>query len=149
MGIMMKSDDVKGLIEGSFPGIVIRVPRERRVMVHIPLERLIEMLRFLHDQGVTHISTISVVDRIGEKMFEILYHLYWENNEITVRVEIPRENPVVPTVTPVLPGALTYEREIQDMFGIRVENIPNPRRILLSDDWPEGEYPLRKDYAAK
>jgi NADH:ubiquinone oxidoreductase subunit C len=145
----MKSEQVGERIRGRFPGIEIRVPRERRVMVNTQLERLIEVLEFLRDQGATHLSTITGVDRIEENVFEVLYHLYWENNEITVRVEVSRENPVVPTVTGVLPGALTYEREIQDMFGIRVEGIPNPRRILLSDDWPEGVYPLRKDYAVK
>ena len=145
----MKSEQVVERIKGRLSGIEIRIPRERRVMVYTQLERLIEVLESLRDQGATHISTITVVDRIEEKVFEVLYHLYWENNEITVRVEISRENPVVPTVTTILPGALTYEREIQDMFGIRVEHIPNPKRILLSDDWPEGVYPLRKDYAVK
>jgi membrane-bound hydrogenase subunit beta len=145
----MRSEEVRRLIEGRFPGIAIRVPRERRVMVQIPLERLLEILGFLRDQGVTHVSTISMVDRIGEMLFEILYHLSWENNEITVRVVIPRENPEIPTVTPILPGALTYEREIQDLFGIRVRNIPDPRRIILPDDWPAGVYPLRKDYVVQ
>ena len=116
----MKSEQVRGLIEGKFPGMVIRVPRERRVMVHAPQERLMEVLGFLRDQGVTHVSTISAVDRMEEKLFEVLYHLYWENNEITVRVEISRENPVIPTVTTVFPGALPYEREVQDLFGIRI-----------------------------
>ena len=32
------------------------------------------------------------------------------------------------------------------MFGLVVENIPDPRRLLLCDDWPEGQYPLRKDW---
>ena len=145
----MKSEQVRELINGRFPGIVMTVPRERRIMVFIPLERLIELLKFLRDQGLTHISTISVVDRFEEKVFEVLYHLYWERNEITIRIEIPRENPVVPTVAPVLPGALTYEREIQDMFGIKVEYITDSRRILLPDDWPQGEHPLRKDYVVK
>lgn len=145
----MKSEEVRGLIEGRFPGIGIRVPRERRIMVYISPERLMEVLGFLHDRGVTHVSTISVVDRIEENLFEILYHLSWENNEISVRVEIPRENPVIPTVSPILPGALTYEREIQDLFGIRVRDISDPRRIILTDDWPAGVYPLRKDYVVQ
>jgi membrane-bound hydrogenase subunit beta len=147
----MRSEEVRGLIEGRFPGkvIAIRIPRERRAMVHIPLEGLMDVLGFLRDQGVTHLSTISVVDRIDENLFEVLYHLYWENNEITVRVEIPRENPVIPTVTPVLPGALTYEREIQGMFGVMVKDIPDPRRIILPDDWPLDVYPLRKDYVVQ
>jgi NADH:ubiquinone oxidoreductase subunit C len=145
----MRSEEVRGLIEGRFPGIAIRIPRERRVMVHIPLESLMDVLGFLRDKGMTHLSTISVVDRIEENLFEVLYHLYWENNEITVRVEIPRENPVIPTVTPVLPGALTYEREIQGMFGVMVKDIPDPRRIILPDDWPLDVYPLRKDYVVQ
>jgi membrane-bound hydrogenase subunit beta len=145
----MKSEEVRALIEGRFPHIALRVPRERRVMVHIPERHLMDVLGFLHEQGVVHVSTISVVDRIHAKLFEILYHLSWENNEITVRTEISRDDPVIPTVTPILPGALTYEREIQDLFGIRVRDIPDPRRIILPDDWPDGVYPLRKDYVVQ
>jgi Ni,Fe-hydrogenase III component G len=33
------------------------------------------------------------------------------------------------------------------MFGITVENIPDPRRLVLPDDWPDGQYPLRKDWS--
>ncbi len=143
----MKSEEVKTLIVERFPTTDVRVMRERRVMVYIPVESLIGILTFLHDNGVYHLSTISGADRIAENRFELLYHLYWENNEITVRVLVPRDNPVIPTITGVLPGALTYEREIQDMFGIRVVNIPNSKRLLLSDDWPEGKYPLRKDFS--
>jgi len=145
----MKSGEVVRIIQERYPRTDVRVPRDRRVMVHIPSGLLIEMLAFLKDQGATHLSTISAVDRIKENLFELLYHLYWENNEISVRIEIPRETPVVPTVTGVIPGALTYEREIQDMFGIRVDHIPNPEKILLPDNWPAGEYPLRKDYVVK
>jgi NADH:ubiquinone oxidoreductase subunit C len=145
----MKSEEVVRFIKGRYPGTDVRIARERRVMVHIPSGLLIEMLAFLKDHGVTHLSTISAVDRIKENLFELLYHLYWENNEISVRIEIPRETPFVPTVTGVLPGALTFEREIQDMFGIRVDHIPNPEKLLLPDNWPAGEYPLRKDYVVK
>jgi Ni,Fe-hydrogenase III component G len=46
----------------------------------------------------------------------------------------------------VIPGAILYERELQDMFGIVVEGLPDPRPLLLCDDWPAGEHPLRKDW---
>jgi len=145
----MKSEGIRALIQERFPHIAVNVPRDRRVMVYIPERHLIDVLGFLHEQGVVHVSTISVVDQIHAKLFEILYHLSWENNEITVRTEIPRDDPVIPTVTPILPGALTYEREIQDLFGIRVRDIPDSRRIVLPDDWPEGVFPLRKDYVVE
>ena len=46
----------------------------------------------------------------------------------------------------VIPGAVLYEREIQEMFGIVVEGIPDGRRLNLPDDWPDGVFPLRKDW---
>jgi NADH:ubiquinone oxidoreductase subunit C len=142
----MKSAQIKTLIEKNVPWAVVKVSRERRIMVYTPFENLPATLQFLCDQGVTHVSTITAVDKIQDNRFELLYHLYWEQNEITVRGEVDRDTPIVPTVSALLPGVVVYEREIQDMFGIRVTDIPDRRRLLLCDDWPEGEYPLRKDY---
>ncbi len=142
----MKSAQIKTLIEKNVPWAAVKVSRERRIMVYTPFKKLLATLQFLCDQGVTHVSTITAVDKIQDNRFEILYHLYWEQNEITVRVEVDRDRPIVPTVSALLPGVVVYEREIQDMFGIRVTDIPDRRRLLLCDEWPEGEYPLRKDY---
>ncbi len=145
----MKSAQIKTLIEANLPDAVVEVTRARRIMVYTPFENLLATLQFLHDQGVSHVSTITGVDKISDNKFELLYHLYWEQNEITVRVEVDRDKPIVPTVSTILPGVVVYEREIQDMFGIRVTGIPDRRRLLLCDEWPEGEYPLRKDYSVR
>jgi membrane-bound hydrogenase subunit beta len=145
----MMSEQVAGLIRDMFPGIGVTIPRERRITVYSTADRLHDVLRGLHGAGVTHVTTITCMDKIERGMFELLYHLWWENNLITVRIEIPRAIPVIPTITTIFPGALSYEREIQGMFGIQVENIPDPRRILLSDEFPLGVYPLRKDYEVK
>ena len=94
--------------------------------------------------GLAHLGTISGVD-LGES-FEVLYHLSNADGTVTVRVQAPRSEPRIPSVCSVIPGAILYERELQDMFGLVVENIPDPRPLLLADDWPAGEYPLRKDW---
>jgi len=54
--------------------------------------------------------------------------------------------PSIKSITPVYPAANWHEREAMDMLGIRFENHPEPYRLILPDDWPEGVYPLRKDY---
>ncbi|MEO0124589.1 MAG: NADH-quinone oxidoreductase subunit C [candidate division WOR-3 bacterium] len=120
-------------------------PAPRRVFLKVDKKDLVEAVKFLKEKfNFYHISTISGVD-LGEN-FEILYHLANENCGLTVRTLTPRNDPKVPTITSVIPGATLYEREIQDMFGIKVEGHPNPERLVLPDDWPEGEYPLRKDW---
>ncbi|MBE2984482.1 NADH-quinone oxidoreductase subunit C [Campylobacter sp. RM9344] len=64
---------------------------------------------------------------------------------ITVKTLIPASDPTFPSVTPHVPACVWYEREAFDMFGLRAEGLPDKRRLVLADDWPDGLHPLRKD----
>lgn len=64
---------------------------------------------------------------------------------VLVRALIPPHQPEFPSVTPKVPAAVWYEREIRDMFGLQPVGLPDERRLVLPDDWPEGLNPLRKD----
>ena len=78
---------------------------------------------------------------------EVLYHLRntQNNSEIVIKAKIEdRENPSIDSVFDLYKTADFHEREIFDLFGVKFNNHPDLRRILLDDDW-EG-YPLRKDY---
>jgi len=61
-----------------------------------------------------------------------------------VRTPVPAERPEYPSVVPVLPAAHWDEREAQDLFGVVPVGHPDPRRLVLPDDWPEGLHPLRR-----
>jgi NADH-quinone oxidoreductase subunit C len=74
--------------------------------------------------------------------YHILSHCYKER--IRLRVLLEEANPSVESITPVWPSANFYEREVFDLFGVRFEEHPNLRRIMMPDDW-QG-HPLRKDY---
>ena len=63
----------------------------------------------------------------------------------TVKTLIPGSDPTFPSVTPLVPACVWYEREAYDMFGLVAEGLPDKRRLVLSDDWPDGLHPLRKD----
>jgi NADH:ubiquinone oxidoreductase subunit C len=143
----MKEIEVVEKIKENLKQKVIEItnPAPRRIFLKVDKNDLVEAVRFLKERfNFYHISTISGVD-LGEN-FEILYHLANENCVLTVRTLTPRNEPKVPTITGVIPGATLYEREVHDMFGIVFEGHPNLVRLLLADDWPEGVYPLRKDW---
>ncbi len=64
---------------------------------------------------------------------------------LRARVQVPQDDPVLPSLCDVYPGVENMEREIYDMFGIVFENHPDMSRILMPDEW-DG-HPLRRDYA--
>lgn len=133
------SSEIKDKIQEA----VLTAPR--RIQVKVQREYLNAVLTFLKNQlGFTHLGTISGAD-LGEN-FEVVYHMSNASATVNVRILTPRSDPRIPSVCAVIPGAILYERELQDMFGLVVENIPDPRPLLLADDWPAGQYPLRKDW---
>jgi len=120
-------------------------PSVRRIYIRVPAGRLVPTVTALRDRcGFRYLSTISGLDK-GEA-FEIIYHFADERVNLNLRTEIPRNDPHIESISPVIPGAILYEREIQEMFGVVVDNIPDPRPLLMPDGWPAGNYPLRKDW---
>ena len=81
----------------------------------------------------------------GAKRFDVVYNLYSipRNRRLFLRL-MAGENDLVPTLSGVYPNADWAEREITDLFGLNFKDHPDPRRIMMPDDW-EG-HPLRKDY---
>jgi Ni,Fe-hydrogenase III component G len=120
-------------------------PDRRRIFLKVAPPDLVPAATLLRDKyDCAHLSTISGVDK-GEA-FEFLYHLASPVAVISLRIEVPRAEPRFASICSVIPGAVLYERELQEMFGVSVEGIPDGRRLNLPDDWPEGQYPLRKDW---
>jgi NADH-quinone oxidoreductase subunit C len=74
--------------------------------------------------------------------YHILSHTYKER--IRLRVLVDEASASVDSITTVWPSANYYEREVFDLFGVRFDEHPNLRRILMPDDWVG--HPLRKDY---
>ncbi len=93
--------------------------------------------------ALTAITGVDLGANIG-----VLYHVRLSDGFVTVRVEVPKENPKVATITDLIPGAAFHEREIADLLGVNVVSHPSPGRLLLSENWPENVFPLRKDVNA-
>ncbi len=97
--------------------------------------------------GYNFFEDLTAVDWFPSSLrFQLSYHILSHSykERIRLRVMLKGESPAVETITSIWPAANFYEREVFDLFGIRFEQHPNLRRIMMPDDW-EG-HPLRKDY---
>jgi len=121
------------------------ITRPHRVFVTINRDVILDVVRYLRDNhGLIYISTITGLDA-GDH-FEMLYHFQLQGTNFTIKAIIPYDDPVIDSITPIIPGAILYERETHDLLGIYPKGHPNPTRQVLPEDWPEGEYPLRKSW---
>jgi len=104
-------------------------------------------LRDRPEMAFNFLAEITAVDFWPrEPRVELVYILVSIPNRLRLRlkVRLPGDDPHAPTMIGVWPAANWLEREVWDLFGIAFDGHPDPRRLLMPEDW-EG-YPLRKDY---
>ena len=144
----MKSEEIAGILQERFGASILEVKLDTLLpWAKVTPQRIADIGRFLRDDPQTrfdYLRCVAAVDYPPE--FELVYLLfsYPKRHEFQLKVRVPRENPVVPTVEEVWPAANWHEREAFDLMGIRFEGHSDLRRIMLPDDWIG--HPLRKDY---
>jgi NADH-quinone oxidoreductase subunit C len=140
-------------LRAAFPQAIVDVVRFRdETTIHVAREQWRNICYFLKDQPrvqLNFLTDLTAVDmlRLRENpRFDVVAMLYSLPNRTRLRLKTGvNDGEPVPSLVPIWNGANWLERECYDMFGIIFEGHPNPRRILLPDDWAEG-HPLRKDY---
>lgn len=143
----MHNDDLIAFLNSKLSKEVTNItsPRDRRIFAETTTEKLAEVTQALKEWGIVNLGTITGLD-LGEQ-FGIIYHFYDSKGLIfNLKVYIPRNEPKVPTLIGLFPGVFLYEREIMDLFGIQVEGTPMVRKYPVPEDWPDGQYPMRKDW---
>lgn len=141
---------VEGLRQ-KFPAAVIGEEWQTtdQVTVTVKLNALPEVVEWLYyDQGGWLSVLFGNDERPLNGNFAVYYVLSMEGivkSWVVVRAEVDPIAQEFPSVTPRVPAAVWGEREIFDMFGLRAIGLPDERRLVLPDDWPEGMHPLRKD----
>lgn len=96
--------------------------------------------------GFDSLMCLSGMD-LGEEL-QVVYHLFSikHKHKVTLKVNVPKDSPKVPSVEGIWSTAGWHEREAFDLFGIEFEGHSDLRRILMPEDWVG--HPLRKDYQA-
>ncbi len=118
----------------------------KRIYIEIKPESIVKVANYIFKDLGARFNIASGVD--VRYHMEILYHFTIEeiNLLISLRVKLPKSNLEIDSLSSTIEATNWIEREIHELLGINFKGHPDLRRLLLSDQWPEGVYPLRHDY---
>ncbi len=148
----MRIEEVLKKLKGKYLEHVEICPGQHLIVVK--RKNLLEVLRFLLENEKIQEAQLSTMVGSDERPLNGHFSVtYWisqngegENWILGVKCYLPPEDLWIPSLAKYHPGANWYEREVKDLLGISPKGHPDPRRLILPDDWPEGVYPLRKDF---
>lgn len=138
-------------VRSTFPGAVLDATwqAEDQVTITVPADMLPDVVEFLYygrDGWLPNM--VGNDERSLNGHYALYYLLSMEGADpsfVAVRAEIDPVTREFPSVTPRVPACVWSEREVRDMFGLVPVGLPDERRLVLPDDWPNDLYPLRKD----
>jgi len=105
--------------------------------------------RYLQDDLGGRFLISAGIDRRPREGCLSVTHIFSRDTEkqfICLRADVSENGAEVESITPWVAGANWSERECQDLMGVKAKGHPDPRRLIVADDWPEGVHPLRKDF---
>ncbi|WP_318444090.1 hydrogenase large subunit [Photobacterium leiognathi] len=134
-----------------FPSAIIdeEWQTDNQVTITVKMTSLVEVMKWLYyDQGGWLTVTFGNDERSLNGHFAVYHALSMEGEVkswVTVKVLVDANSQEFISLTPTIPAAVWGEREVRDMYGLRPVGLPDERRLVLPDDWPEDLHPLRKD----
>lgn len=126
-------------------------PETKRVDVYLDINDLTSAVRALVNARWGYLSAITGLDHPNPEsadrgQIEGLYSFSSGAAIVTLRVSMPYESAVISTISGLIPSAVLYEWEFREMFGVEVIGLPFTGHLILPDNWPKDEYPLRKSF---
>ena len=144
----MTPEEVLGDLRKKFKDDIIEVfdKSPKRLYIEIRPDSIVQVASYIFKDLRARFNTASGVD--VRNHMEILYHFLIEdiNLLISLRVKLQKPKLEIDSLSLIFEGSSWIEREIHEILGIKFRGHPDLRILLLPDDWPEGVYPLKRDY---
>jgi NADH-quinone oxidoreductase subunit C len=143
-------DTIWSTVDAALAGITATPERGALdLIVHIPRDELARGLAALRRNealNFDYLRNLTAVDNEAAGI-DVVYHLYstTQRRNVTVKTTLPNDDLSVETATTVWRAANWLEREAAEMFGLRFNNHPDPRNLLMPEDMTDT-FPLRKDH---
>jgi len=144
----MNKFDIITKIQTRLDDAIVSVKRksDQRIFIDILPQSLEDASRLMLEEFEARLQIATGIDTSNG--FEVMYHwaLDREGIIITLRVLVAHDAARLQSIAPWYPAAEWIEREMWELLGIQFVEHPDLRHLLLADDWPEGNYPMRRDH---
>ena len=130
-------------LQTAFPEAEVGVSADSIPFVRVGVAQVLDAVQRINGElRHARFVDLTAVDRVTrEERFELVYLFYSMDDHTWLRLKA-RTDAEAPSLTPTVPAANWYERELFDLFGVRFGGHPELKRIMLPDDW-QG-HPLRR-----
>ncbi|HEX9916903.1 MAG TPA: NADH-quinone oxidoreductase subunit C [candidate division Zixibacteria bacterium] len=148
----MTIEEITQILNNKFPEkLKIIEVTSHQPAFFIEKEILLEICKFAKQSDqlkIDFVNAIFAVDRTDS--LEIVYVLFSleKRHRLCLKAKLPRKDAEIDSVTQVWEAANWFERETSELFGIKFKGHPDPRPLLLAEDWSEG-YPMLRDWEGK
>jgi NADH-quinone oxidoreductase subunit C len=143
-------EQIAGIIRERFESDILSVETPYDFLtINFRKEKIIDLIRYLYDHPVgkfQYLTTLCGIHYPDQKQIGVMYQLHSlvNNWRVRIRIFLPEENPVTPTLTTVYSAANWMERETYDFFGVQFTGHPDLRRILNVEEMIM--FPMRKEF---
>lgn len=146
---MLTIDDVKKQLQDKYQGAIKNFdsPYSTQLFADIDKSKVKEISNELIKMGGRYLVSVGYDNIARDKTLGLIHNFSLDRDDlfVCIRTSAPVDNPEFDSITPDIPNAGWSEREYMDLLGMKFKGHPKPKRLILSDDWPEGVYPLRKE----
>ena len=147
----MKKHLQEAIIDSKIESKTAGVKQEEyyNIWLEVEKDKFIDTVKLLSEIQYPHIAIIAGNDT-GETidllyLFSVYYGEKFKELSINIKVSLERKNPSINSITDLIPGAQTTEREMKEMFGIEFIGLPDMHNIFLPEDFPKNVFPFRKN----
>ena len=144
----MSANDTINRILGALGDHVLKTEHKspRRVYIEIAPETVYEASSVMFEEIGARLQIATGIDTPAG--IEVMYHwaLDRDDSVVTVRTLLGRNKPVLESIAEMCPAAEWIEREIWELLGVEFAGHPDMRHLLLDDNWPADDYPLRRSH---
>lgn len=137
------------MLAASSEGMEITPGHNEAFVVRLGADHLHKAIGILSRYGGRLLTMAATDERNSGEGFRVRFFFQIKKDSLcTLNLGLDKDAPAYPSITPVFQSAHWLEREMHDMFGIIPHGHPDLRPLVRHPDWPQGIYPLRKDYSA-